>query len=136
MRIGELAARSGVPPKTLRYYEGIRLMPPPPRTASGYRDYGPDALSRLGFIRAAQSVGLTLGEIREIVAFRERGETPCLHVASLIQRHAEDLSQRIAELERMRRDLDRLAKRAKTAAERSGEEAEFCHIIETGVRKR
>lgn len=135
MRIGELAQRTGVPPKTLRYYEDIGLMPPPPRTQSGYRDYGPDVVSRLGFVRAAQSVGVTLGEIKEILAFRDRGQTPCDHVASLIQRHAEDLSERIASLERMRRDLARLARRARTASRRQPPEAEFCHIIETGVRE-
>jgi DNA-binding transcriptional MerR regulator len=136
MRIGELAQRTGFTPKTLRYYEEIGLLPAPPRTASGYRDYGSDAASRLVFIQAGQSVGLTLGEVREILAFRDRGETPCQHVASLIERHADDLSQRIAALERMRRDLERLAKRAKRASVRSTEGAEFCHIIEVGLRKR
>lgn len=136
MRIGELAQRSGVTAKTLRYYEGIGLLPAPPRTASGYRDYGSDAVSRLGFIQAGQSVGLTLGEIREILAFRDRGETPCHRVATLIERHADDLSRRVAALERMRRDLARLAKRAKRESGRSTERSEFCHIIEAGLRER
>lgn len=59
MRIGELADASGVPTKTTRYYEDIGLMPPPARTPTGYREYEPDSETRLGFIRAAQSVGLT-----------------------------------------------------------------------------
>lgn len=58
--------------KTVRYYEGIGLLDHPPRTPSGYRDYDPSVLERLGFIKAAQAVGLTLGEIREIVALRDR----------------------------------------------------------------
>lgn len=134
MRIGEVAERSGVPTKTIRYYEDIGLMPLPPRTDSGYRDFGSDAVSRLGFIRAAQSVGLGLGEIREILAFRDRGQTPCEHVASLIERHANDLSDRIAALERMRRDLQRLGRKAKTAPRGQNGDAQFCHIIETGLR--
>jgi len=134
MRIGELSERSTVPTKTIRYYEDIGVMPEAPRTASGYRDYGPDALRRLGFIRAAQSIGLTLGEIREILAFRDREQTPCGHVTSLIERRAADLSERIAALESMRRDLERLAKRARRASPASAGAGEFCHIIESAER--
>jgi hypothetical protein len=95
-----------------------------------------DELMGRTHVRAAQSVGLTLGEIKEILAFRDRGETPCQHVASLIERHAEDLSQRIAALERMRRDLERLSRKAKAAAQTPSRGAEFCHIIETSLRHR
>lgn len=134
MQIGEVARRSGVPPKTIRYYEDIGVMPKPPRTPTGYRDYGPDASRRLGFIRAAQSIGLTLGEIKEILAFRDRGQAPCSHVASLIERRAADLSDRIATLDAMRRDLERLAKRARTATGGPAS-GEFCHIIESGASR-
>lgn len=104
-------------------------MPAPPRTPSGYRDYAPEAASRLAFVRAAQSVGLTLGEIREVLAFRDRGEAPCSYVAALIERHARELAERIAALERMRRDLERLARRASTLRASSGK-GQICHLIE------
>lgn len=133
MRIGELASRADVPAKTIRYYEQIGLLAAPSRTSSGYRDYKRSAVDRLSFVRAAQSVGLSLGEIREILAFRDRGETPCVHVASLIQRHAEDLSERITALERMRKDLASLARKARTVTAHDAEGARFCHIIETIV---
>ena len=129
MRIGELAERSGSETTTIRYYERIGLMPAPARTQSGYRDYGEDAAARLSFIRAAQSIGLTLGEIRETLAFRDRGETPCRHVAALIERNAEELRQRIFVLEDMRRELLRLAKKARATPDEDSE-ATFCHIIE------
>ncbi|MGH3981421.1 MAG: MerR family transcriptional regulator [Pseudonocardiaceae bacterium] len=74
MRIGQLAAQTGVSTKTIRYYEDIGVLHAPPRAPSGYRDYSDDAAPRLRFVRAAQSVGLTLGEIREVLAFRDRGE--------------------------------------------------------------
>ncbi len=128
MRIGELAERADVSAKTIRYYESVRLLPEPDRLPNGYRDYGPGVLDRLAFIRAAQSVGLTLGEIREVLAFRDRGEQPCAHVVSLIERRAADLSERIQALETMRRDLIRLAKVARTTPARP---AAYCHIIET-----
>lgn len=106
-------------------------MAEPPRTASGYRDYSPNAVRRLAFVRAAQSIGLALGEIKEILAFRDRGQAPCAHVTSLIERRAADLSERIAALEAMRRDLERLAKRARRVPVDMSE-GEFCHIIEAG----
>jgi MerR family copper efflux transcriptional regulator len=130
MRIGELAERSEMTAKTIRYYEGIGLVPAPPRTGGGYREYSEDAAERLSFIRAAQSIGLSLGEIREILAFRDRGEVPCAHVASLIDRRAAELSERIAALERMRRDLERLAKRARRTSPAFAQGAIYCHIIE------
>jgi MerR family transcriptional regulator, copper efflux regulator len=128
VRIGELATRTGVSPKTIRYYEDIGLLPAPPRTRSGYRDYDEDAAARLGFVRAAASVGLTLGEIREVLAFRDRGQPPCAHVRKLIERHAADLNERIAALTAMRADLQRLARRAQTRPAAS--DAAFFHIIE------
>src|SRR6266511_4825778 len=96
MRIGELATRTGVPAKTIRYWEQLGLLPQPARTAAGYRDYQPQAATRLEFVRAAQSIGLSLREIREILAVRDRGQVPCTHVARLIDRHAAGLAERIA----------------------------------------
>src|SRR5438128_10572498 len=85
MRIGELAARTAVPTKTIRYYEGIGVMPLADRDASGYRGYGDDAAARLGFVRAAQSVGLSPGAIREGRALRDRGQAPCDHGTKRIE---------------------------------------------------
>jgi MerR family transcriptional regulator, copper efflux regulator len=135
MRIGELSTRSGVPARTIRYYEGIGLLPAPSRTAGGYRDYDESAIRRLSFVRAAQSIGLSLGEIREIIGFRDRGESPCAHVAGLIEVHANDLAERIQALEEMRRELIRLATLAPRAASGRQDSAVVCHIIETAGRR-
>lgn len=131
MLIGELARRTGVRAKTIRYYESIGLMPDPPRTSGGYREYQPAAERRLSFVRAAQSVGLTLGEIREILGFRDRGERPCEHVRSLIEQHAADLSARITALEAMRLDLERMASQARSSVSSAPGAGEYCHIIES-----
>lgn len=132
MRIGELGEKADLSAKTIRYYEGIGILPEPDRTPAGYRDYDESTVDRLHFIKAAQSVGFSLGEIREILAFRDRGEVPCQHVAGLIERHARDISERIATLEQMRRQLEGLAKRARRLSPGPGT---FCHIIE-GVPRR
>jgi DNA-binding transcriptional MerR regulator len=132
MRIGEVAERSGVNPTTIRYYEGIGLLPEPERTPSGYRDYAEQAVARLSFIRAAQSIGLTLGEIQEVLALRDRGETPCPHVVTLLDQRAVELAERIAALEQMRSELVQLAKQARRFPPR--DDVDFCHIIETAPR--
>ena len=112
MRIGELARRSGVPATTLRYYEQAGLLAPPGRTDSGYRTYDAEALPRLGFIRAAQAVGLTLAEIREVIAIRDGGRPPCQHVRELVDRRQAEVRARIAELRRLEEDLARVSRAA------------------------
>lgn len=128
MRVGELADRAGVKPATVRYYETIGLLPPARRTVAGYRDYDEPAVARLVFVRAAQGIGLTLGEIREVLALRERGQTPCQHVTTLIEQRAADLAERIAALEQLRHELVELAAQARQRPTRA--DAAFCHIIE------
>src|SRR5919108_1580316 len=99
MRIGELADAAGVTNKTLRYYERIGLLAAPSRSESGYRQYRPEVLGRLSFIKAAQAVGLSLGEIRQVIGLRERGETPCDHVSQLLQRRTAELDERFQQLQ-------------------------------------
>jgi MerR family copper efflux transcriptional regulator len=129
MRIGELVAVSGVAAKTIRYYEGIGLLDPPHRTAAGYRDYEPEASDRLAFIRAAQAAGLTLGEIRGIVALRDRGEAPCSHVLELLNARHTEIEQRITELRRLSVELDRLAKRARRLNPADCDPRRVCHLL-------
>lgn len=129
MRIGEVSRRGGVPAKTLRYYEDIGVLSEPRRSANGYRDYEPDVLDRLAFVRAAQAVGLTLGEIREVMAFRDAGRAPCAHVLDLIRTRAAELDERIAELERMRDDLHRLQRRARNLSPEDCPDDRICHLI-------
>lgn len=105
MRIGELAARLAINPKTIRYYEGIGLLPEPERTASGYRLYDEDAVERLTFIKTAQRLGITLDEIREILALRERGDQPCDYVRTVLRREVTEIDQRLAELTALRDQL-------------------------------
>jgi DNA-binding transcriptional MerR regulator len=129
MRIGELAAATGVSAKTIRYYEDIGILAPPLRTASDYRTYDESSVGRLAFIRAAQAVGLTLGEIRGIVALRDRGETPCAHVLELIAARAIEVDQRITELQQLRTDLGRLAARARQLDPADCDPRRVCHLI-------
>ncbi len=127
MRIGELASRVGVNPKTVRYYEGIGLLPTPEREPSGYRDYDGQDVDRLRFIRTAQRLGLSLCEIAEILAFRERAERPCDYVLEVLGRQVADLDRRMAEMAELRRELTELKKQADHLPT---EEACYCTVIE------
>ena len=129
MRIGDLARRSGVTAKTIRYYEDIGLVEAPARTPSGYRDYEPAAIDRLAFIRAAQAIGLTLGEVRSITALRDDGKTPCGHVLDLLRRRADELDRRIAELRSLRSELRRLVDRAEGLDPADCDPSRVCHLI-------
>lgn len=133
MRIGELAERAGVSTKTIRYYEKIGVLQEPERSPSGYRDYDDEAVARLGFVRAAQASGLTLGEIRGIIALRDRGETPCGHVLDLLTVRAAEVDRRIAELESLRAELGRLARRARSLDPADCDPRRVCHLIGSGV---
>lgn len=105
MRIGELADQLGLNPRTVRYYESIGLLPEPDRTPSGYRDYDERTGELLTFIKTAQRLGMTLDEIREILALRDRGEQPCGYVRQVIRRQVNEIDERIAELRQLRREL-------------------------------
>ncbi len=129
MRIGDLAARTGLTAKTVRFYEQAGLIPEPPRTAGGYRDYPPGAPGRLLFIRQAQAAGFSLAEIRGILAVRDGGQAPCEHVTGLIAQHLAQVDRRIAELTQARDDLSALQRRAAATDPASCGESEICGIL-------
>jgi DNA-binding transcriptional MerR regulator len=132
MRIGKLARRLDMNTQTIRYYERIGLLPEPERTESGYRAYGDEDERRLRFIKNARSVGLTLGEVKEVLAFHERGEAPCEYVTETIARRAEEVERQIAELTEFKGELDRLYARAREQVRRGPGPQGYCHILENG----
>jgi DNA-binding transcriptional MerR regulator len=133
MRIGELAARTGVPVKTIRFWEDERLVPEPTRTRSGYRQYDTAAVERLSFIRQAQAAGFRLDQIRQILDIADSGDRPCAHVGNVIDQRLAEVDARIAELEATRDRLRLLARRA--AAQDTADCRGFCSIIEPTVRQ-
>ncbi|MBW3638597.1 MAG: heavy metal-responsive transcriptional regulator [Actinobacteria bacterium] len=127
MRIGELAGRLGLNTKTIRYYEQIGLVPAAPRTSSGYRDYTESDASRLVFIKSAQRLGLSLGEISEILSLRDQGRAPCGYVRDVIAEQLRTVDTRIAELLALRGELRELHA---TAAQMPELQGATCRIIE------
>ena len=118
--IGQLAAQHGLNPRTLRYYERLGLLPRAERTASGYRVYGEQTAPRLAFITKAKSLGLTLKEIRRILAVRASGKLPCRSVQRLLYEHVERIDEQIAHLHALKAELTALLDGWRPAPERNG----------------
>ena len=129
VRIGELASSGDVSTKTIRYYEQIGIVDAPPRTSSGYREYGDDAVERLRFIRSAQRVGLSLGEIGGIIEIRSRGSAPCAHVLALISEHVGEIDQRIQDLQSMKAALNSLLREGEATDPADCRPSSVCSII-------
>ena len=106
-RIGEIATHAGVSVETLRYYEKRRLLKVPPRTAGGFRRYSDDVVQQVRFIKQAQSLGLTLDDIQQLVAGQpRRSHAPsCRRVRELLTCRIDDIDRRIRELRSFRRTL-------------------------------
>ncbi len=105
MRIGELAKTAGVTPDTIRYYEREGLLPPPERTPGGYRDYGPEVVDDLQFIKKAQALGLKLSHVREVLEISSGGKPPCEHVRATVSARLTEVEQRLKELRALRSTL-------------------------------
>ena len=128
MRIGDLADRAGVRPHTIRYYEREGLLPPPRRTSGKYRDYEPEALEDLRFIRKAQTIGLSLGEVREVMEIASGGRAPCDHVRAILTTRLTEVEERLRELRILRSTLRAALERLDRAPE--PREACRCAVIE------
>lgn len=129
MKIGELAEATGTTTKALRFYERAGLLPSPERTSAGYRDYSPDAVARLNFIRRSQSAGLTLAQIREILDIRDAGHAPCHHVQQLLQERLAGIDRQIAELIGLRATVAALHDHAATVEPSTCAPATVCRYL-------
>jgi len=77
VRIGEIANRSGVTVDTVRFYERLGVLPSPEREPSGYRDYTPETVERIGLTRELQAIGFTLNEVIDALAAHDAGGATC-----------------------------------------------------------
>ena len=130
MQIGELAKQLGLNPQTIRYYERIGLLPKPERTPAGYRLYGEEDERRLRFVKNGRDAGLMLGEVKQVLAFHERGEPPCAYVTEAIARRSREVERQIEELTRFKRNLDELYEQARKRPASEQRPRNYCHIIE------
>lgn len=108
LKTGELAKRAGVNVETLRFYERKGLLPQPPRRESGYRQYPPENVRRIRFIKRAQELGFSLGEIKELLGLRVQAGTTCADVRERAEKKIRDVRQKIADLKAIERALGKL----------------------------
>ncbi len=129
MLAGETAKELGVGIQTLHFYEGQKLIPRPPRTASGYRHYTPEIIERVRFIRKAQALGFSLDEIKEILGLAKKGTSPCGRVQAALAEKLREVDRRLEELRGFRAELASLIAQAPKLS-RHEAEAQVCSIVE------
>ena len=124
LAIGELSRLSGVKIETIRYYEKIGMLPPPPRTESGRRIYGQVEMRTLAFIRRARELGFSLDEIRALLGLAAPGKASCADVRAIATHHLEDIRAKMADLAKLEQLL------AKTIARCSGKRVPDCPVLD------
>lgn len=126
MRTGEVAKRAGVNVETLRFYERRGILPEPPRRESGYREYPPETVDLIRFVKRAQELGFSLEEIRELLELRDGPRRATGKVARLVKSKIAEIEHKIRDLESMRGALSGLL----GACEKKGSR-DACPIIES-----
>ncbi len=124
LTIGTLGKKTGTKVQTIRYYEQIGLMPEPGRTEGGQRRYGLTELDRLAFIRHARQLGFSLEAIRELLDLSDDPDRPCHEADSIARRQLKQIEQRMARLEALRTELERMVH------ECSGGNTSDCRVLE------
>jgi DNA-binding transcriptional MerR regulator len=130
MKIGDVAELTGVSTKTIRFYEEAGLLPAPARTPSGYRDYDPEVAERLRFIHRGQAAGLTLAQVRQILAVHDRGDQPCGHVRDVLEVRLEQVRSQLLELTLLEGHLRTLLERAEHGQPTEHDNSAVCWILE------
>lgn len=133
LTIGQVAKQAGLGTRAIRFYESRGLLTPAARGENRYRLYGAEAVDVLRFVKQAQTMGLTLAEIREIIEVRDGERPPCRHVHAL-------LNQKALELDRKLQDLIALRQRIRASLRAWGKSARgsaaVCPHIETSSIRR
>ncbi|MEH6568432.1 MAG: MerR family DNA-binding transcriptional regulator [Halioglobus sp.] len=124
MRISEVAKRSGLSAKTIRYYEEIGLIEPATRGVNGYRDYDLGALGQLRFLARARDVGFNLEESRQLLGLLKDSSRQSVHARSLVLEKSQQLEQKIQKLHAMQDVLNDMARRC------NGDEGPECAILD------
>ncbi|MCO5063726.1 MAG: Cu(I)-responsive transcriptional regulator [Rhizobiaceae bacterium] len=123
MNVGQAARKSGLPAKTIRYYEDIGLIAPA-RASNGYRDYSSDDIHRLAFLRRARGLGFSIDNCRQLMALYQDRSRASQDVRMIALEHVAEIEEKIGELEAMRKTLQRLVSAC------HGDERPDCPILD------
>ena len=106
--IGALSHKTGVKVPTIRYYESVGLLPPPPRTERNRRLYGPETVNRLRFIRHARDLGFEVEAIRQLLDLSDQPERSCAEADTIARRHLAEIKSRLRRLKSLEREVQRM----------------------------
>jgi MerR family transcriptional regulator, copper efflux regulator len=126
--IGFVAKESGLPIKTIRYYEELGLLKTTGRTEGGYRLFDEDVFARLNFIKRSQSLGLTLSEIKEFLNIHDQGKLPCDRIKPQLEMKVQEIDRQMQQLAILKQELEGLLSGWHMASSPSKET--ICPIIE------
>lgn len=124
--IGTVARESGIPIKTIRYYEELGLLKTVGRTEGGFRLFSTDVFTRLNFIKRAQHLGMSLSEIHEFLEVHDQGDLPCERVQQALKGKLSDIDRQIQQLQILKQELEELL-----AQQATNSAATICPIIES-----
>ena len=124
MNIGQAADRSGVPAKTIRYYESIGLIGPADRTPGNYRDYDDSSVRVLQFLKRARTFGFSIDDCRELLSLYLDRRRSSADVKAIAERRIEQIDRKIAELRGLRATLGSLVQRC------HGDDRPDCPILD------
>jgi DNA-binding transcriptional MerR regulator len=130
MKISELAKATGLNPRTIRFYEAMELLPRPGRTPAGYRIYGERDRDRLAFIRKAQRLGLSLAEVRSVLALADRSRPTCIHVRAILDDKLVEAERAIRDLTEFRATLQSMRARLQDLEDCRPAGGRICSVIE------
>ncbi|MBI2935387.1 MAG: heavy metal-responsive transcriptional regulator [Chloroflexi bacterium] len=133
MKIGELARSTGFKDKTIRYYERQGLLPDPGRTSSGYREYGPEDVDRLKFVKKAKRLGFSLRDIKSILQIHSRKEPTCTHVRTLLDEKLARVDALVKDLRAVSKELARLRAQVSDVEDCRPAGGRVCGIIENSA---
>jgi len=106
--IGQLAKRTGCKVATIHYYEKVRLMPEPPRTAGGHRVYALSHIKRLNFIRRSRDLGFSIEQVKALLRFIDEPDHYCSEVKSMAQLHLSEVQHKIDDLNQLKSALKKM----------------------------
>lgn len=136
MTVSELSRQGRVAPHVVRYYSRIGLLSPSRHPDNGYKLFSRSDISRLRFIRQAQSLGYTLEEIAQILDTSAQGKSPCRRVRDILQRHVEENRQKLEELMQLQNRMEDALRKWDKMPDRAPDRESVCHLIEsTGTRR-
>ena len=128
LSVGQVAKQAGVKIQTLHYYEKVGILKPAFRRESGYRAYDRNAIRVIRFIKHAQELGFSLEEIQELLKLKSVNTTKCEGVQKKAHSHLDDVKEKIARLDRIRRVLETLIEQCRER--KAGSECPILDVLD------